>query len=192
MIASLRGVVGSSSFDHLVVVVGGIGFKVYVPFNTVAAVDGEDVFLHTLMIVREDAITLYGFGTPAERETFERLISVSGVGPKMALAVLGTLSIDRLRTAVASHQVETLTRVPGIGKKTAEKIIFELKDKLKGADGLISAAPLTDVNKDVLDALTSFGYSVSEAQAALAAIPPDTPNEFEERMRQALAYFVSP
>lgn len=192
MIASLQGVVGSSSFDHLVVVVGGIGFKVYVPFNTVAAADGDDVFLYTLMIVREDAITLYGFGTPAERETFERLISVSGVGPKMALAVLGTLSIDRLRTAVASHQVETLTRVPGIGKKTAEKIIFELKDKLKGADGLISAAPLTDVNKDVLDALTSFGYSVSEAQAALAAIPPDTPNEFEERMRQALAYFVSP
>jgi len=144
------------------------------------------------MIVREDAITLYGFGTLAERETFEPLISVSGVGPKMALAILGTLSIERLRTAVSSHQVETLTRVPGIGKKTAEKIIFELKDKLKGADGLIGAAPLTDVNKDVLDALISFGYSVSEAQAALASIPPDTPNEFEERMRQALAYFVSP
>jgi len=192
MIASLHGTVGSASFDHLVVVVGGIGFKVFVPFNTVTVNQGDDVFLHTLMIVREDAITLYGFGTLAERETFELLISVSGVGPKMALAILGTLSIERLRTAVSSHQVETLTRVPGIGKKTAEKIIFELKDKLKGADGLIGAAPLTDVNKDVLDALISFGYSVSEAQAALASIPPDTPNEFEERMRQALAYFVSP
>ncbi|MGQ9907912.1 MAG: Holliday junction branch migration protein RuvA [Candidatus Flexifilum sp.] len=192
MIASLRGIVGSSSFDHLVVVVGGVGFKVYVPINSISAREGDEIFLHTLMIVREDSIALYGFGTPAEREIFERLLSVSGVGPRMALAVLGTLSIERLRTAVASQQVEVLTRVPGIGKKTAEKIIFELKDKLKGADGLIGAAPLSDVNKDVLDALTAFGYSVSEAQAALAAIPPDTPDDFEERLRRALAYFVSP
>jgi Holliday junction DNA helicase RuvA len=192
MIASLRGIVGSSSFDHLVVVVGGVGFKVYVPINSISAREGDEIFLHTLMIVREDSIALYGFSTPAEREIFERLLSVSGVGPRMALAVLGTLSIERLRTAVASQQVEVLTRVPGIGKKTAEKIIFELKDKLKGADGLIGAAPLSDVNKDVLDALTAFGYSVSEAQAALAAIPPDTPDDFEERLRRALAYFVSP
>ncbi|MCS7069900.1 MAG: Holliday junction branch migration protein RuvA [Anaerolinea sp.] len=192
MIASLRGIVASSSFDHLVVVVGGVGFKVYVPLNAVSVREGDEIFLHTLMIVREDSITLYGFSSPAEREIFERLLSVTGVGPKMALAVLGTLSIERLRTAVASQQIDVLTRVPGIGKKTAEKILFELKDKLKGADGLISVAPLSDVNKDVLDALTAFGYSVSEAQAALAAIPPDTPDDFEERMRRALAYFVSP
>jgi len=192
MIASLQGQVGAVAFDHLVVVVGGVGFKVFAPFKSVSAAVGDDVFLHTLMIVREDAITLYGFSTVAERETFERLISVSGVGPKLALAILGALPLDRLRTAVASGQAETLTRVPGIGKKTAEKIIFELKDKLKGADGLIPAASYSDVNKDVLDALTTFGYSVSEAQAALAALPPDTPNDFEERMRRALAYFAGP
>ena len=80
--------------------------------------------------------------------------------------------------------------MPGVGKKTAEKIVFELKDKLKGADGLILAATLTDVNKDVLDALISFGYSIAEAQAALQSLPPDTPDDFEERMRRALQYFV--
>lgn len=192
MIASLQGRVGATAADHLVVVVGGVGYKTFVPFNTVAAGVGDEVFLHTLMIVREDAITLYGFGSIAERETFERLISVTGVGPKLALGILGALPLERLRTAVASGQIETLTRVSGIGKKTAEKIIFELKDKLKGADGLIQASAFSDVNKDVLDALTGFGYSVSEAQAALAALPPDTPNDFEERMRRALAYFVSP
>jgi Holliday junction DNA helicase RuvA len=190
MIASLQGKVADIRADHVVVVVGGVGFKVFVPFNSVTSVVGEEVYLHTIMLVREDSITLYGFSSTPERETFERLISVNGVGPKMALAILGTLTIERLHSAVASGQYEAFTRVPGVGKKTAEKIIFELKDKLRGADGLIAAVPLTDVNKDVLDALISFGYSVAEAQAALQSIPPDTPNDFEERMRRALQYFV--
>ncbi len=119
------------------------------------------------MIVREDSLTLYGFSTLAERDLFDRLITVSGVGPKLALAILGTMSIDSLRNAVGSGQPELLTRVPGIGKKMAEKIVFELKDKLKGADGLISAGAVSDVNRDVLDALIGFGYSIAEASAAL-------------------------
>jgi len=189
MIASVEGTVAASYSDHLVVVVGGIGFKVFVPRNTVV-MEGETVHLHTEMIVREDLIALYGFASIAERDTFNRLITVSGVGPKLAMSVLGTMSIDSLRNAVATGQPELLTRVPGVGKKMAEKIVFELKDKLKGADGLISSSAVTDVNKDVLDALTGFGYSIAEAQAALEALPPDTPNNFEERMRRALQYFV--
>lgn len=190
MIASLQGKVADTHADHIVVVVGGVGYKVFVPFNSVMGGVGDEIYLHTIMLVREDSITLYGFASTADREVFERLISVSGVGPKMALSILGTIAIDRLHSIVASGQYEFLTRVPGIGKKTAEKIVFELKDKLKGADGLIAAATYTDVNRDVLDALISFGYSIAEAQAALQSLPPDTPNDFEERMRRALQYFV--
>lgn len=190
MIASLQGKIADVRPDHVVVVVNGVGYKVAVPINSVAGDVGDEVYLHTLMIVREDSIALYGFNSVADREIFERLISVSSVGPKMALAILGSMTIDRLRSAVAGGQPEAFTRVPGVGKKTAEKIVFELKDKLKGADGLITATAFTDVNKDVLDALISFGYSVAEAQAALASLPPDTPNDFEERMRRALQYFV--
>jgi Holliday junction DNA helicase RuvA len=190
MIASIEGKVAATYPDHLVVVVGGIGYKVFVPRSTVIVREGDDIYLHTEMIVREDLIALYGFASLTERDTFIRLITVSGVGPKMALAILGTMTIDSLRNAVASGQPELLTRVPGIGKKMAEKIVFELKDKLRGADGIISATAVSDVNKDVLDALVGFGYSLAEAQAALEALPPDTPNNFEERMRRALQYFV--
>src|SRR5664279_2849348 len=190
MIASVEGKVAAIYADHLVVVVGGIGFKVFVPRNTIVAREGDEVQLHTEMIVREDLIALYGFASLAERDTFTRLITVSGVGPKLALSVLGTMSIDSLHNAVASGQPELLMRVPGIGKKMGEKIVFELKGKLKGADGLIRAGTLSDVNRDVLDALVGFGYSIAEAQSALEALPPDTPNNFEERMRRALQYFV--
>jgi holliday junction DNA helicase RuvA len=190
MIASIEGKVASVYADRLVVVVGGVGFKVFVPRGTIIVSEGDNVHLHTEMIVREDAITLYGFSSEPERDLFNRLLTVSGVGPKIGLAVLGTMSIDSLRNAVATGQPELLTRVPGIGKKMAEKIVFELKDKLKGADGLISAGAVSDVNKDVLDALTGFGYSIAEAQAALESLPPDTPNSFEERMRRALQYFI--
>lgn len=191
MIASLQGQAAGIYPDHLVIVVNGVGYKVFVPRNTVIVNEGDEVYVHTEMIVREDSITLYGFNTTAERDIFDRLIMVSGVGPKLALAILGTLSIDHLRNAVASGQPELLTRVPGIGKKMAEKIVFEMKDKLKGADGIISAVGgLSDINRDVLDALVGFGYSIAEAQAALDSLPPDTPNEFDERMRRALQYFV--
>ncbi len=190
MIASVEGTVAAVYADHLVVVVSGIGYKVFVPRNTVIVREGDAVMLHTEMIVREDLIALYGFASIAERDTFNRLITVTGVGPKLALSVLGTMSVDSLRNAIATAQPELLTRVPGVGKKMAEKMVFELKDKLRGADGLISAGAVSDVNRDVMDALIAFGYSIAEAQAALEALPPDTPNNFEERMRRALQYFV--
>lgn len=192
MIASLQGVLAAHKSDHAVVVVNGVGFKVHVPLNTITADIGQEVMLLTLMIVREDAITLYGFSSESEREAFEKLISVTGVGPRIALAILGTMSLDRLYSAVAGGQADAFSRVPGVGKKIAEKIIFELKSKIKGADGLVpaSAGGASDVNRDVMEALISFGYSASEANEAIKAIPADVPNDFEERMRRALSYFV--
>lgn len=190
MIASLEGKVAAAAGDHLVVVVNGVGYKVFVPRGSLDALEGEPVHVYTEMIVREDAITLYGFASTAERDVFNKLIMVSGVGPKVALSVLGSVSIDTLRNAVATGQPDLLGRIPGVGKKTAEKIVFELKDKLKGADGIIAASSTGSVDKDVMDALIAFGYSVAEAQAALQAIPSDTPKDFDERMRRALQYFI--
>lgn len=189
MIALLKGIVASQRPDHLVVMVGGVGYKVFVPVNTSAA-EGEEVTLHTTMIVREDLMAVYGFNTPDERDVFERLITVSGVGPRTGVATIGTLGLDRLRTAVATGQVDVLSKVPGVGRKTAEKIILELKDKLKGADGLIAAAAMSDVTRDVLDALMGLGYSAAEAQSAVNSIPAGTADAFEERLRVALQYFM--
>ena len=189
MIALIQGIVYSQKPDHLVVLVGGVGYKVYVPIN-VAATEGNAITLHTQMIVREDLVALYGFEDADERAVFERLLSVSGIGPRTAIAIVGTLGIDRLRTAVGSGQVDVLSRVPGVGRKTAEKIILELKDKLKGGDGLIPAAPLSDVNRDLLDALSGLGYSTAEAVSAVNSIPAGTPDTFEDKLRMALQYFM--
>lgn len=191
MIASIQGRVAAVHKDHVVILVSGVGLKVYAPHTALDHLDaGDETFLHTVLIVREDLFALYGFAAAVEREIFETLLKVNGVGPRLALAILSTISVDHLRGAVYSEKADILMRVPGVGKKTAEKIIFELKDKLRGVDGLIVASAYTDVNKDVIDALTSFGYSIAEAQAAIQSLPPDMPNDFEERMRRALQYFV--
>ncbi|MDZ4764897.1 MAG: Holliday junction branch migration protein RuvA [Chloroflexota bacterium] len=191
MIASIQGSVVLVATDYLVIATYGVGYKVFVAHGAFAAGMGDDIFAHTSMIVREDSLTLYGFPTPADRDLFELLISVSGIGPKTGLAILSTLTIDHLRNAVASGQPEVLTRVPGIGKKTAEKMILDLRDKLKGADGLIGAGTgFEDYNRDVIDALIGLGYSITEAQTALSALPKDAPKLFDERLRMALQYFV--
>lgn len=191
MIALVEGRLASLSGDHVVIVASGVGYKIFTPAHSISAAVGDAVMLHTSLVVREDSMTLYGFGTPNERDLFEKLITVSGIGPKTGLAILGTLTIDHLRNAVASGQPEVLMRVPSIGRKSAEKILLELKDKLKGADGLIAPGVIyTDVNRDVQDALTALGYSIAEAQAALSSLPPDTPNNFDERLRRALQYFI--
>ncbi len=191
MIASIQGIVAATGADHIVVVTGGIGFKVFVPLSAMGRAVGDEVLLHTILIIRENDFSLYGFPSIGEREYFERVISVSGIGPRTGLAILSTLTVEHLRNAVASGKTELLTRVPGIGKKTAEKIIFELKDKLKSASGIIVTDGIDDTNMDVIDALTALGYSISEAQAALSALPSDTPKDFESKMRSALGYFIS-
>jgi Holliday junction DNA helicase RuvA len=195
MIASLRGtVLHIQQPSFLVVEVGGVGFKVSVPASVFDDLDGvgRNVFLHTYLMVREDALNLYGFSTEEQRALFELLLTVQGVGPRLALSVLSTLSLDVLRHAVAQEQAEVLDRVPGIGRKTAEKIVFALKDKLGAETALGALAPVSDVDTEVLGALTALGYSVVEAQSALQSIPKGQGKDVEDRIRLALQYFSTP
>lgn len=195
MIASLRGTLLSfHPPDTCVVEVAGVGFKVFVPTSVLDGVQtGHGLFLHTHLVVREDALTLFGFATEEQRTLFELLLTVQGVGPKLALAVLSALSPDVLRRAVVNEQPEVFNRVRGVGKKTAEKIVFALKDKLGGELGLAGVLAAADVDAEVIAALTALGYSVVEAQAAVQAIPKEAAAEaktLEDRLRLALAYFA--
>ncbi|MBL8154790.1 MAG: Holliday junction branch migration protein RuvA [Anaerolineae bacterium] len=191
MIASIQGTVSTTGKDFVVVVTGGIGFKVFVPHSTMDRIDpSEETFLHTTMIVREDSLTLYGFATSSEREVFDILLTVNGVGPKLALAILSSLSLDSLRNAIVSERAEILTRVPGIGNKTAQRILIELKDKLKFGQDTAPVSMFDDVNTDVIDALVALGYSIVEAQTAVQSLPSDAPPSVEERVRMALQYFA--
>lgn len=193
MIASLRGtLLALQPPDACVIEVAGVGFKVWVPSSVLdGASAGHALFLHTHLIVREDALTLFGFGTEEQRALFELLLTVQGVGPRLALAVLSALSPDVLRRAVANEQPDVFSRVRGVGKKTAEKIVFTLKDKLGAAFSLAGVAAASDVDTEVIAALTALGYSVVEAQAAVQAIPKDASAQtVEDRIRLALAYFA--
>src|SRR5688572_17623083 len=162
MISSLRGTVLQINPDSLVVEVGGVGLKVQVPSSVFEELDGvgRNIFLHTHLIVREDALALYGFSTEEQRALFELLLTVQGVGPRLALAVLSSLSLDVLRRAVAQEQVEVLDRVPGVGRRTAEKIAFTLKDKLGAEFTLGGLTHVSDVDTEVMSALTALGYSI--------------------------------
>jgi Holliday junction DNA helicase RuvA len=189
MIASIQGTVAATDSHHIVVVVNGIGYQIFVPEPLNYHYD-DVAFLHTTLIVREDSLTLYGFQTVDEREVFDTLIKVNGVGPRMALAILSTMTIDSLRNAVHTERAELLTRVPGIGKKTAQKIVLDLKDKLGEGLGGMPVVEFSDVNTEVMDALVSLGYSIVEAQTAIQSIPKDAPNTVEDRVRLALQNFL--
>lgn len=191
MIASIEGKIAATGKDYVVITTGGIGFKVFVPFPTLEHIrDSSEAFLHTVLIVREDALTLFGFATVDEREVFDILLSVNGIGPRLALAILSNLSLDSLRNAVVGERAEILTRVPGIGKKTAQKILIELKDKLKFGQDTAPVALFDDINSDVLDTLVALGYSIVEAQTAIQSLPSDAPRTVEDRVRLALQYFA--
>lgn len=193
MISSVRGRVAESTKDGLVVEVGGVGLEIYTPAElTHQAEPGQTISLQTYLVVRETELSLYGFQTREEREFFTLLIGVNGVGPRLALAVLSTLTPNAIRQAVFSEQAEVFSRVPGVGKTTAQKIQLHLKNKIKDVDGLEAAAALDDLDTEVIGALTALGYSIVEAQAALQSLPKDAPREVEERLRLALAYFSSP
>jgi Holliday junction DNA helicase RuvA len=193
VIASLQGIVAATGKDFVVLLVGGVGFRVSVPqtFLDGLAQPGQEVNLHTHLNVRENELALYGFGSEEELALFRLLLGVSGIGPKVALSVLSFLPVDRLQAAIAQEDVVTLARVPGIGPKTAKKLVFDLKDKI--AVGAMPGEPqpvLTDADADLIAALTTLGYSVAEAQEAIRAVPRE-PLPLEERVRLALAYFAS-
>jgi Holliday junction DNA helicase RuvA len=193
VIASVRGTVERIGPGEVVVDVGGVGLRLSVTAGVLqqAPQVGQPIYLHTATIVREDAISLFGFQSMEERQLFDLLLQVSGIGPRLALSILSNLSPELLRSAVAQAQPEILTRVPGIGRKSADKIVFELKDKLE-APALAGFPPPSGADTEVLQALTALGYSVVEAQAALQSVPTDAPEAVEERVRLALQHFSRP
>jgi len=193
MIARLRGTVESIGKDSLIVSVSGVGFQVRASAAArELAGRSRSVDLYTHLHVRENEIALYGFADEDERALFELLIGVSGIGPKIALNILAGAPPDRLRQAIAAEQLDVFTRVPGIGPKTAKAVVFYLKDKIGAAPSAPGAAAFVEGDTDILAALTGLGYSLAEAQAALASVPRDSGANLEERLRLALAYFARP
>ena len=174
MIGKLTGILSDKNPPQVLVDCGGVGYEVQVPMSTFynLPASGEKVSLLTHFVVREDAQILYGFQSAEERAAFRELIKISGVGPRTALSVLSGMSVGELSQAVTLQEAGRLIKVPGIGKKTAERLLLELKGKL-GADIGVSATLVNDAQADILQALLALGYSDKEAAAALKALPAD-------------------
>ena len=191
MIASLHGKLESLGNDSAVVNVSGIGFQVFMPTSTLSSLGspGEEVHLHTHLQLREDGVTLYGFAAADELRFFQILIGVTGLGPKLALAMLSAMSLEKLTMAIATGSTDLLKAVPGVGKKVAERLILELKDKVAKGWVVTPAVELAEENTEVLAALTALGYSVSEASRAVATLPTDSEMSIEDKVKLALQYF---
>ncbi len=187
MIARLTGRIAEKHPPTVVVDVHGVGYELDVPMSTFyhLPATGAEVTLLTHLIVREDAHLLFGFGTDGERQVFRLLLKISGIGARTALALLSGMSVDELHVAVAAQDTARLTRIPGIGKKTAERLLLELKDKLAGGVSLpAGTAPGVVAGNDALNALVALGYNDKEARAALAKLAPDL--SVQDAIRQAL------
>jgi Holliday junction DNA helicase RuvA len=184
MIAFLEGKVAEKAGDRVVIAVGGTGYEVLVPAMTLAKLPaiGRSARLLTRLQVRDDAMILYGFASAEERSMFDLLVTVSGVGPKVALAMLSMLTPDSLRRAVASGDAQALTLVPGVGRKVAGRVLLDLKDRIGlGEDGAVSGSMA-----EVREALLALGLSAQEARDALAALTPNGDRPVEELLREAL------
>jgi Holliday junction DNA helicase RuvA len=183
VIAYLDGRVAEKGAGRVVLDVAGVGYEVAVPVSTAARLPplGRPARLFTRMHVRDDAMLLYGFASADERGLFDLLVTVNGVGPKVALAFLSALSAEALRRAVASGDVVALTVVPGVGRKVAQRVVLDLKDRL-GGEVVLVEGPLVDVR----EALLSLGLSSQEAADAIAALPPDGDGPVEDLLREAL------
>jgi holliday junction DNA helicase RuvA len=194
MIALLRGrvVAGSPGAGEVILDVGGVGYRVHVPVGTAIGPVGAEVVLHTYLAVREEALDLYGFAQAATRDVFSILLQVTGVGPKLALAALGTLGADGLRRAVVAEDVTALTVIPGVGRKGAQRMILELRERLGaqahdavlGDGGLPGAA--NGARGEVREALLALGYAAAEVQQTITALPDDRDAAPEELLRTAL------
>lgn len=188
MIAHVRGTVAQTGADDIVVDIGGVGLRVFsTPATTSALRTQQEVTLHTSLVVREDSLTLYGFGETAERDLFELVQTASGVGPKVARAMLSVLTPDQLTTAIAEADTATLTTVPGIGRKGADRIIIELQDRV---NKVAAPAPASGSQSrtQVLEALTGLGWSSKDADKAIAQVESEgQPSaEVSVMLRQAL------
>ena len=189
MIASISGTIQRIEKDALVILVGGVGIRVFVPRTVLEDVGGvgRSLQLQTHLIVREQELSLYGFQTQEDLQLFEVLLGVNGVGPKVALSILSTLSPELLKSAITREETAVLQRVPGIGKKTAERIMFQLRDKLDLTAPASAMPLLSDVDADVIDFLTGLGFSIVEAQSALQNLPREA-KTVDERVQLALQY----
>jgi Holliday junction DNA helicase RuvA len=190
VIGRIRGELVEKNFPQVILSCSGVGYEINVPMSTFYPLPrtGEEVTLLTHLVVREDAHLLFGFLTAGERTAFRQLLKISGVGPKVALSVLSGMSVDDLSAAVAAEDASRLTKIPGIGKKTAERLVLELRDKLpKVLPAARTGAPdpLAE-SADVLNALLGLGYNEREAQAAVKQLPPDL--QIADAIRQALKH----
>ena len=183
MIGRVRGTLVERRLDSVTIDVQGLGYEVAVTPRTLSGLPGvgEEVVLHTHLHVREDQLALFGFDTAIDKDLFSTLIGVSGVGPKVAMAILGTLTYEQLRVAVSADDVATLTEVPGIGKRSAQKLLIELKPKLDVIEGeLAPSGPMAEVR----EALSGLGYAPDEIRGTLAEMPEDL--TVEEMLRRSL------
>ncbi|MDX1662789.1 MAG: Holliday junction branch migration protein RuvA [Candidatus Promineifilaceae bacterium] len=189
MIATITGAIHRVGEDHLIINVGGIGVRVFVPATVLEDVGGvgRRISLHTHLIVRETELTLYGFVSEEDLNLFEMLLDISGIGPRVGLAILSTLSPELFKSAVMREEAAVLQRVPGIGRKTSERILFQLRDKLDFTAAPGVAPLVSDVDADVIDLLTGLGFSIVEAQTALQNLPREA-KSVDERLQLALQH----
>jgi Holliday junction DNA helicase RuvA len=192
MIGSLRGTLGDKATDYIIVDVGGVGYRVQVALSTFYVLGdlGDEVTLRIYTHVRDDALQLYGFVEELEQRIFESLISVAGIGPKLAITILSGMEVDTLVGAIAEENVARLSTIPGVGRKTAERMVLELKDKVAQlAPAVIPGGP-QGVRQDVLSALVNLGYRPRDADRALEKVE-DPSERFEELLRQTLRVLAS-
>jgi len=188
MITAVEGTLEFRELDSAVIKVGPISLRVYIPSSTLSQLGavGDKVSLYTYLYIREDNMALYGFSSLEELGLFQNLISVSGVGPKVALSLLSSLAPEQLTMAIVGSNVDILSQVPGIGKKIASRLVLELKGKLEKSWKGAVALPLAPENADIVAALTSLGYSLKEATQAVSALPSSSELSMEEKVRLAL------
>jgi Holliday junction DNA helicase RuvA len=195
MIASIHGTLEARRADQAIVRVGGFSLRIFAAATTLGRLGepGSEVTLYTHFQVREDGMALYGFSTESERDAFEQLITISGVGPKVGLALLGTMDAQTLYKAIADEDLQRLSLAPGVGKKLAARLVLELKGKLPslaGPTGAMTTPGGGNLQAEVLEALVGLGYSQAEAQAALRKIPQDQTLTLEEQVTFALRSFA--
>ena len=193
MIVSIHGTLEGNRAGQVIVRVGGFSVRVFAPAPTISRLGeiGAEVTLHTHFQVREDGMALYGFATEGDRDAFEQLIAINGVGPKVGLALLSVMDAQTLFKAIADEDQQRLALAPGVGKKLAARLILELKGKLPALAALTGAAitPAGRSQAEVLEALMGLGYSAMEAQSALSKLPQDRPMTLEEQLTLALRSF---
>ncbi len=191
MIASLKGIVSSKKPEGIIVDIGGIGYHVSVPLCSLDSIPepGGEIFLHTYTHVREDILQLYGFLSEEEKKVFTTIIGISGIGPKLGLAILSGMPVRRFIKAVYNEDISLLTTIPGLGNKTASRLILELKEKLPSSGTLLHSGERT-VMGDAVSALVNFGYKKSMSEKAVDKALKDGASSLEDIIRKALNYFA--